>query len=297
MIAHKCIKHSHKTPHNTTYVFQNEKSIANRSQYKNYLRKKRHIVYINARLIWPSQTWELGHEISRSVIAIFSSYGPYDPYGSTNFFKRHKLALSPIEKLYSRSVNPFYEPYDPWDHFQFIGGSTNFLEQPPDHKLTLPPIDKLYSRSVNSSHEPYGSYEPFSVRTVRTIRTDRRIFLSFTWSQTDTFTDWKTVFTIHKSFSRTFSVRTVREAILFMNRRKCTDRECFTIFTIRIRLAVLDNHCKVHRNSFECTPYPDPISGPRNRVCDIKSGHDFCSYRNYIQAFYFQINAWNLNRG
>ena len=33
------------------------------------------------------------------------------------------------------------------------------------------------------------------------------------------------------------------------------------------------------------------ISGPMNRVFDIKSGHDFCRYRNSIQVICFQINA------
>ena len=40
-----------------------------------------------------------------------------------------------------------------------------------------------------------------------------------------------------------------------------------------------------------CTPCSDAISGPKNRVCEIKSGHDFCRYRNSIQVIYFQINA------
>ena len=39
-----------------------------------------------------------------------------------------------------------------------------------------------------------------------------------------------------------------------------------------------------------CTPCSDAISGPKNRVCEIKSGHDFCRYRNSIQVIYFQIN-------
>ena len=33
------------------------------------------------------------------------------------------------------------------------------------------------------------------------------------------------------------------------------------------------------------------ICGPKNRVFDIKSGHDFCRYRNSIQVIYFQING------
>ena len=40
-----------------------------------------------------------------------------------------------------------------------------------------------------------------------------------------------------------------------------------------------------------CTPCSDAISGPKNRVCEIKSGHDFCRYRNSIQVIYFQING------
>ena len=33
------------------------------------------------------------------------------------------------------------------------------------------------------------------------------------------------------------------------------------------------------------------ICGPKNRVFDIKNGHDFCRYRNSIQVIYFQING------
>ena len=33
------------------------------------------------------------------------------------------------------------------------------------------------------------------------------------------------------------------------------------------------------------------ICGPKNRVLDIKSGHDFCRYRNSVQVIYFQING------
>ena len=33
------------------------------------------------------------------------------------------------------------------------------------------------------------------------------------------------------------------------------------------------------------------IRGLMNRVFDIKSGHDFCRYRNSIPVIYFQINA------
>ena len=29
------------------------------------------------------------------------------------------------------------------------------------------------------------------------------------------------------------------------------------------------------------------ICGPKNRVCEIKSGHDFCWYRSSIQIIYF----------
>ena len=36
------------------------------------------------------------------------------------------------------------------------------------------------------------------------------------------------------------------------------------------------------------------ISGPMSRVLDIKSGHDFCRYRNSIQVNYFQINVFNI---
>ena len=33
------------------------------------------------------------------------------------------------------------------------------------------------------------------------------------------------------------------------------------------------------------------ICGPKNQVFDIKSGHDFCRYRNSIQVIYFQISG------
>ena len=43
--------------------------------------------------------------------------------------------------------------------------------------------------------------------------------------------------------------------------------------------------------SYECTPCSDAINGRKNRVFDIKSGHDFCRYRNSIQVIYFQISG------
>ena len=73
--------------------------------------------------------------------AIFSSYGPYDSYGSTNFSKFH-LVTSCLFHL---------------------------LE-------TIFTIRKSFSRTVRFVR----SVKLFSVRTVRTIRTDRRIFPSFT---------------------------------------------------------------------------------------------------------------------
>ena len=33
---------------------------------------------------------------------------------------------------------------------------------------------------------------------------------------------------------------------------------------------------QIQAYNFECTPCSDAISGPMNRVSDIKSGHDFC---------------------
>ena len=39
------------------------------------------------------------------------------------------------------------------------------------------------------------------------------------------------------------------------------------------------------------------ICGPKNRVFDIKSGHDFCRYRNSIQVIYFQINDSSSHSG
>ena len=47
---------------------------------------------------------------------------------------------------------------------------------------------------------------------------------------------------------------------------------------------------QIQAYSYECTPCSDAISGPKNRVFDIKSGHDFCRYRNSIQLIYFQIS-------
>ena len=48
---------------------------------------------------------------------------------------------------------------------------------------------------------------------------------------------------------------------------------------------------QIQAYNFECTPCSDAVSGPMNRVFDIKSGHDFCRYRNSIQVIYFQING------
>ena len=48
---------------------------------------------------------------------------------------------------------------------------------------------------------------------------------------------------------------------------------------------------QIQAYNFECTPFSDAISGPMNRMFDIKSGHDFCRYRNSIQVIYFQING------
>ena len=48
---------------------------------------------------------------------------------------------------------------------------------------------------------------------------------------------------------------------------------------------------QIQAYSYECTPCSDAISGPKDRVFDIKSGHDFCRYRNSIQVIYFQISG------
>ena len=48
---------------------------------------------------------------------------------------------------------------------------------------------------------------------------------------------------------------------------------------------------QIQAYNFECTPCSDAISGPINRVFDIKSGYDFCRYRNSVQVIYFQING------
>ena len=50
---------------------------------------------------------------------------------------------------------------------------------------------------------------------------------------------------------------------------------------------------QIQAYNFECTPCSDAISGPMNRVFDIKSGHDFCRYRNSIQVIYFQSMVLN----
>ena len=50
---------------------------------------------------------------------------------------------------------------------------------------------------------------------------------------------------------------------------------------------------QIQAYNFECTPCSDAISGPMNRVFDIKSGHDFCRYRNSIQVICFQINGYD----
>ena len=83
------------------------------------------------------RTWTRNFAI-REVI--FSLYGPYDPYWSTNFSKLHLVI-------------------------------TCFA----DWKAVFT-IRKSFSRTVRFIR----SVKPFSVGTVRTIRTDRRIFLSFT---------------------------------------------------------------------------------------------------------------------
>ena len=46
-----------------------------------------------------------------------------------------------------------------------------------------------------------------------------------------------------------------------------------------------------HRQTASHTPCSDAMNGPMNRVIDIKSGHDFCRYRNSIQVIYFQTNG------
>ena len=50
---------------------------------------------------------------------------------------------------------------------------------------------------------------------------------------------------------------------------------------------------QIQAYNFESTPCSDAISGPMNRVFDIKSGHDFCRYRNSIQVICFQINEYD----
>ena len=142
----------------------------------------------------------------------------------------HKLTLSRIGKLYSRSVNHFHEPYgsyDPWSHFQFVRSVRSvridkFFKASLSHKLTLSRIEKLYSRSVNHFHESYGSYDPWShfqfARSVRSVRIDE-----FSLSL------------IEKLYSRSVNI--------FTNRTVRTVREAsFTICTTRIRFTVLDNH-------------------------------------------------------
>ena len=47
---------------------------------------------------------------------------------------------------------------------------------------------------------------------------------------------------------------------------------------------------QIQAYNFKCNPCSDAISDPMNRVSNIKSGHDFCRYRNSIPVIYFQIN-------
>ena len=47
---------------------------------------------------------------------------------------------------------------------------------------------------------------------------------------------------------------------------------------------------QIQAYNFECTPCSDAISGPMNRVFDIKSGHDFCWYRNSIQVIWASLS-------
>ena len=51
---------------------------------------------------------------------------------------------------------------------------------------------------------------------------------------------------------------------------------------------------QIQAYNFECTLCSNAISGPMNRVFDMKSGHDFCRYRNSIQVIYFQINGCKM---
>ena len=52
---------------------------------------------------------------------------------------------------------------------------------------------------------------------------------------------------------------------------------------------------QIQAYNFECTR-SHAITGQMNRVFDIKSGHDFCRYRNSIQVIYFQINGEGLSK-
>ena len=54
---------------------------------------------------------------------------------------------------------------------------------------------------------------------------------------------------------------------------------------------------QIQAYNFECTPCSDAVSGPMNRLFDIKSGHDFCRYRNSIQVIYsdqWADRPWSL---
>ena len=62
------------------------------------------------------------------------------------------------------------------------------------------------------------------------------------------------------------------------------------VYYLNLIVNYLSANCSVQAYNFECTPCSDAISGPMNRMLDIKSGHDFCRYRNSIQVIYFQIN-------
>ena len=54
---------------------------------------------------------------------------------------------------------------------------------------------------------------------------------------------------------------------------------------------------QIQAYNFKCTPCSDAISGPMNWLFDIKSGHDFFRYRNFIQVIYFHINVCNQSLG
>ena len=114
---------------------------------------------------------------------------------------------------------------------------------------------------------------PFSVRTVRTIRTDRRIFRSFTQSQAASFTDWKAAFTIRKSFSRI--VRFVRSVKPFSDR---------TVRTIRTDRRIFPNSLS---HKLTLSPTEKLYSRSVNSFHEPYGSYDLWSHFQFVRSVRF----------